>query len=56
MAVHWPDVVQVLPDLNVLSLELWLDCYPDVRHNRRIRFVMDFLAEQLRYSNSALLL
>ena len=48
MAQLWPDLVQVLPDLPVASLELWLACHSDVRHNKRIRFVMDFLAETLK--------
>ena len=48
MAELWPDVVQVLPDLPVPSLELWLACHADVRHNKRIRLVMDFLAERLK--------
>ena len=48
MAALWPDVVQVLPDLPVPSLELWLACHADVRHNRRIRLAMDFLAERMR--------
>lgn len=48
MTKLWPDVVQVLPDLPVPSLELWLACHADVRHNKRIRMVMDFLAERLK--------
>ena len=54
MAALWPDIVQVLPDLPVPSLELWLACHADVRHNRRIRLAMDFLAERMRspYKNS----
>jgi DNA-binding transcriptional LysR family regulator len=48
MAALWPEVVQVLPDLPVPSLELWLACHADVRHNKRIRMVMDFLAERMK--------
>lgn len=48
MARIWPDVVPVLPDVPVPSLELWIACHADVRHNKRIRMVMDFLAEQLK--------
>jgi DNA-binding transcriptional LysR family regulator len=48
MANLWPEVVQVLPDLRVPSLELWLACHADVRHNKRIRMVMDFLAKNLK--------
>ena len=48
MAELWPEVVQVLPDLPVPSLELWLACHADVRHNKRIRMVMDFLAKRMK--------
>ena len=48
MAAHWPDIVQVMPELAVPSLELWLACHADIRHNRRIRLVMDALADKLR--------
>lgn len=48
MAVRWPEVVQLLPDLRVPGFELWLACHADVRHNKRIRLVMDFLADQLK--------
>ncbi|MGH1466179.1 MAG: LysR family transcriptional regulator [Cognatishimia sp.] len=55
MAELWPDVTQVLPDLPVPSLELWLACHADVRHNKRIRMVMDFLADRLRTPYESLL-
>jgi DNA-binding transcriptional LysR family regulator len=48
MASLWPGVVPVLPDLPVPALELWLACHADVRHNKRIRMVMDCLAEKLK--------
>ncbi|MCE7997527.1 MAG: LysR family transcriptional regulator [Rhodobiaceae bacterium] len=48
MASHLSDVTQILPDIAVPPLELWLACHADVRHNKRIRVVMDFLAEQLK--------
>jgi len=48
MATPWPEVIQVLPDLPVPSLELWLACHADVRHNKRNRMVMDFLAKNLQ--------
>lgn len=55
MAELWPDILQVLPDLPVPSLELWLACHADVRHNKRIRLVMDFLAERLKAPYEAVL-
>ncbi len=48
MARLWPDVIQVLPDLPGPSLELWLACHADVRHNKRIRMVMDFLVDRMK--------
>lgn len=56
MASQWSDVTQILPDIPVPALELWLACHADVRHNKRIRVVMDFLAEKLRspYGSSML--
>ncbi|MDJ0637962.1 MAG: LysR family transcriptional regulator [Paracoccaceae bacterium] len=55
MAALWPDMVQVLPEVEVPSLELWLACHADVRHNKRIRLVMDFLADRLREPYAACL-
>jgi len=56
MAANWPGIIRVLPDVPVSPLELWLACHADVRHNKRIRVVMDFLAEKLKtpYSSSLL--
>ncbi len=48
MATKWPSIEQVLPDLQIPSCEYWLACHPDVRHNKRIRVVMDFLASALK--------
>lgn len=48
MAVHWPRIVQVLPELPVPPFELWLTCHADVRHNKRVRLVMDYLARNLK--------
>ena len=54
MAKLWPDVIQVLPDIPVPSLEIWLACHADVRHNKRIRMVMDFLAGRMKSPYSSL--
>lgn len=56
MAARWPSIVQVLVDLPAPPLELWLACHKDVRHNKRIRLVMDFLATKLRSPYAASLL
>jgi len=47
LAQRWDGVVQVLPDLPLPSLDLWIACHADVRYNKRVRTVMDFLAERL---------
>jgi DNA-binding transcriptional LysR family regulator len=36
---------QILPQVPIPSLEFWLVCHADVQHNRKIRAMMDFLAE-----------
>lgn len=48
LASYWPDVDQVLPTIQLPSLDLWLACHSEVRHNKRIRIVMDFLGEALQ--------
>ncbi len=48
MAAHWSGLVRVLPDLPIPPLEVWLACHADVRHSRRIRMVMDALADAMR--------
>jgi len=54
LAKRWPEMVQVLPGIPVPSLEIWLACHAEVRHNKRIRMVMDFLAAELREPYSRL--
>ena len=48
MADHWRDVDRVLPDIALPNLDLWIACHSEVRHNKRIRTVMDFLGDQLQ--------
>lgn len=48
LAANWPDVDQVLPDIQLPSLDLWIACHSEVRHNKRIRLVMDFLSNSLK--------
>lgn len=47
LAVHWPEVEQVLPKVKLPKLDLWITCHSEVRHNKRIRLLMDFLAHEL---------
>lgn len=48
LAKHWTEVEDVLPDLAVPALELWIVCHADVRFNKRIRLVMDYLSNKLK--------
>lgn len=48
LAARWSNVDQVLPDIQLPSLDLWIACHSEVRHNTRIRSVMDFLAKALQ--------
>lgn len=48
LAAQWPEVDQVLPDIRLPSLDLWIACHSEVRHNKRIRVLMDFLAVALQ--------
>ena len=44
-----PQVVRVLPDLKPLTTELWLVTHREVKTNRRVRMVFDFLAAELKH-------
>jgi hypothetical protein len=48
VAAHWPEVVQVLPEIQLPYLDLWVACHSEVRHNKRIRIVMGFLGDALK--------
>ncbi len=48
LAAAWDGVEPVLTDLPLPGLDLWLACHSEVRHNQRIRAVMDFLGDTLR--------
>jgi DNA-binding transcriptional LysR family regulator len=53
MAHSDPDVVRVLPGvLKIPDLPMWLAVHREIRTNRRIRAVYDFLAEALPHSLS----
>lgn len=43
-----PDVRRVLPDLEPLVFPIWLVAHRELKTNRRIRLVYDFLADHLR--------
>lgn len=47
LAQNWNDVRQVLKDTPLPKLELWLVCHTDIRHNKRVRLMMDFLTKNL---------
>ncbi len=44
---YWPGVVRVLPALKVPPLPCWLAVHREIRGNRVVRRVFDFLAEAL---------
>ena len=44
---EFAELQAILTGLTLPSLEFWLVCHADVQHNRRIRVMMDFLAEHL---------
>lgn len=48
LASNWPDVRQVLTDIPLPQLELWIACHADVRYNKRVRLMMDFLVRNLK--------
>ena len=47
LASNWNDIRQVLSGTHLPELELWLACHKDVRHNKRVRLMLDFLANNL---------
>ena len=44
-AVFWPGVVRVLPQLRIPPLPCWLAVHREIRGNRTVRRVYDFLAD-----------
>ncbi len=44
---HWPGVVHVLPQLRIPPLPCWLAVHREIRGNRLVRRVYDFLATHL---------
>ena len=45
---HWPGVVALLPQLAIPPLPCWLAVHREIRGNRLVRRVYDFLAEAIR--------
>ena len=44
---HWPGVVALLPQLGIPALPCWLAVHREIRSNRLVRRVYDFLAEAI---------
>ena len=44
---HWPGVVALLPQLGIPALPCWLAVHREIRGNRLVRRVYDFLAETI---------
>lgn len=47
-AMNYSDLEAVIPDLTVMSEELWLVTHEDLRHSARIRAVADHIADNAR--------
>jgi DNA-binding transcriptional LysR family regulator len=45
---QWPGVVALLPQLAIPPLPCWLAVHREIRGNRLVRRVYDFLAEEIR--------
>lgn len=48
LAARFQDLEQILPQINLPEYEIWVACHSEVRHNKRIRLLVDFLAQKLR--------
>jgi len=48
IAKQYPELQRIAEDLPIPPLELWLAAHKDLRHNKRIRLLTDFLAERLK--------
>ncbi|QKV20088.1 LysR family transcriptional regulator [Oricola thermophila] len=48
IAAKSPDLVRVVPSLDIEPLPFWLCSHRELRHSARVRRVYDFLAERLR--------
>jgi DNA-binding transcriptional LysR family regulator len=46
-AWHWPDLQRVLPQLPIPPLPLWLAVHREIRSNKIVRRVYDFMAQAL---------
>lgn len=51
IAQQTPTLQRLFPDLPIPALEVWLTAHQELRMNRRIRRVMDFLTERVRGMN-----
>lgn len=51
-ASTYPELVPLLPALEVASLELWLVSHSDLRHSARMRAVADYIIEAARKDES----
>jgi DNA-binding transcriptional LysR family regulator len=48
LAQRMPGVERVLASLPLPNLELWIACHSDIRFNKRIRLLLDYLATRLK--------
>lgn len=55
IAQQYPELYRIVEEIPIPPLELWLAAHKDLRHNKRIRLLMDFLAEHLKHPTLNLL-
>jgi DNA-binding transcriptional LysR family regulator len=48
IANQCPELIRLLPEIKLPTMELWITSHSDVRYNKRVRVVTDFLAENLK--------
>jgi DNA-binding transcriptional LysR family regulator len=47
IAARTPDLIRLIPKMAIASLPLWLASHQELRTSRRIRRVVDFLADEI---------
>lgn len=47
IGLQTPEVIKVLPDLEIMQVPVWLVTHRELKTNKRIRLVFDYLAESL---------
>lgn len=48
IARQHPELERVAEDIPIPPLELWLVAHKDLKHSKRVRLLMDFMADRLK--------